>query len=70
MAQKMTTVGEIREALEECEDGMPVFSVADSGELKDLFIYGHKKPISAGFAADTEMVVVFESDSSHWEFNL
>lgn len=70
MAQKMTTVGELREALSECEDDLPICSVTNEGELKDLFIYGHKRKVTAGFAFDTETVIVFESDSPHWEFNL
>jgi len=70
MAQKITTVGEIREALSECEDDLSICSVTEQGELKDLFVYGHKRKREIGFAFETETVIVFESDSPHWEFNL
>lgn len=70
MAQKITTIGELREALSECDDDVPICSVSDIGELKDLFIYDHKRKREIGFAFETDTVIVFESDSPHWEFNL
>jgi len=70
MAQKVTTVGELREALSDCEDDQSIYSVTDCGELSNLFIYNHKRKREIGFAFEIEMVIVFETDSPHWEFKL
>lgn len=70
MAQKITNVGELREALSECADDMPICTASDMGELEELFIYSHERKQEIGFAFETETVIVFESDSPHYEFNL